>query len=244
MQGDSNSSGITQMAVDEIFSLLDTYKDREFLLRCSYVEIYNEVVRDLLNTSATQQVKIREHHVRGVYLDCHEECISSSEEIVDLIALGERRRHMGVTNMNAQSSRSHTIFKIIIESRQKGGSAISTGVLCDDEADRRKSADDGGIDRAVRVASLNLVDLAGSENAKQTGAEGGRLTEAKNINKSLLTLSIVINKLAAAKGDNAHINFRDSKLTRILQVRTFLLTVSEYFVSFNTYFNNQFAFFI
>jgi centromeric protein E len=200
--------------VKEIFDLIEASKDREFLLRCSYVEIYNEVVRDLLNINNKEQVKIREHSSKGVYLDCHEECITSASDIADLLAVGEKHRHNGVTNMNAQSSRSHTIFKIVIESRERS-------VKDDGEDERRKSGEDETfVDKAVRVASLNLVDLAGSENAKQTGAEGERLREASNINKSLLTLARVISTLAANGGvdNNKHINFRDSKLTRILQV--------------------------
>ena len=107
--------------------------------------------------------------------------------------------------MNDRSSRSHTIFRVTIESKQNAASD-------DDDADAKD------VDGAVRVATLSLVDLAGSENVRNTKAEGVRLREGGKINKSLLTLSGVIKTLSKAKGDpNVHVRFRDSKLTRLLQ---------------------------
>ncbi|KAK9289712.1 hypothetical protein L1049_007871 [Liquidambar formosana] len=114
---------------------------------------------------------------------------------------GESHRHIGETNMNLYSSRSHTIFRMIIESREKGEDE-DIGSPCD----------------AVRVSVLNLVDLAGSERAAKTGAEGVRLKEGSHINKSLMTLGTVIKKLSeGAESQGGHVPYRDSKLTRILQ---------------------------
>jgi centromeric protein E len=119
--------------------------------------------------------------------------VVSPNEVEALLAKGERNRHVGETNMNEHSSRSHTIFKMIIESRERGQEF-----------------------GAVSVSCLNLVDLAGSERVGHTGAEGLRLKEGGHINKSLLALASVIAKLSEGN-DRMHIPYRDSKLTRILQ---------------------------
>lgn len=118
-----------------------------------------------------------------------------------LMLKGEANRHTGETNMNERSSRSHTIFRMVIESRE------------------RKSEGESGQGRyagAVKVSSLSLVDLAGSERVAHTGAEGIRLKEGSHINKSLLTLGTVIGRLSEGS-ERGHIPYRDSKLTRILQ---------------------------
>jgi centromeric protein E len=124
-----------------------------------------------------------------------ENVVQSQADVSQLMLLGEKNRHVGETNANEKSSRSHTIFRLIVESRLK------------------KSSD--SLD-SVRVSTLNLVDLAGSERVGHTGAEGIRLKEGGHINKSLLALGTVIAKLSEG-GSAAHIPYRDSKLTRILQ---------------------------
>ena len=203
MQGTKDAAGILQMAADTIFSRIEAESDtREFLLRASYVEIYNEEIRDLLNPKGA--VKIREDPTKGVYLDCKEEIITNFEHILKVLHAGEHNRSVGVTKMNEHSSRSHTIFRLVVESR-----ACAQPGQAEEE-----------YDGAVLAGMLNLVDLAGSESVRLTGAAGKRLKEAGNINKSLLTLSRVIQTLsdAAAQGNcNPHISFRDSKLTRVLQ---------------------------
>lgn len=156
----------------------------------SYIEIYNETLKDLLDPDRPPQ--IREHVEKGVYLDCTDYTITDMKQIDNLIQLGESNRHIGATKMNERSSRSHTIFRIEIESKSQ------------DINDERTLG-----------AILNIVDLAGSENAKNTEAKGDRLVEAGCINKSLSTLSLVISQLAS--NNVGHINFRDSKLTRLLQ---------------------------
>lgn len=121
--------------------------------------------------------------------------------MLNLLSAGEKQRHVGCTEMNSRSSRSHTLFRLVVESQER----YVDGVHASPE----------DVDPAVLVATLNLVDLAGSESVRHTGATGIRQKEGGNINRSLLTLSRVIQTLS--QGGNAHVNYRDSKLTRILQ---------------------------
>ncbi|ETP21593.1 hypothetical protein F441_04911 [Phytophthora nicotianae CJ01A1] len=202
-EAESCRPGILQLAVEDIFSYIESCVDRDFLLRVSFLEIYNEVVKDLLNPKDKgANLKLREDPRKGVYVECKEEIITNYEDIVTLLQTGNQNRTTGQTAMNDKSSRSHSVFRIVIESKQKAES-------------RRHSEED--VNGAVLVASLNLVDLAGSESLRYTGAEGIRQREAGNINKSLLTLSRVINSLASSGGGGQNAPFRDSKLTRLLQ---------------------------
>ncbi|KAH7461905.1 Centromere-associated protein E [Phytophthora ramorum] len=195
--------GILQLAVEDIFSYIESCADRDFLLRVSFLEIYNEVVRDLLNPSEKgASLKLREDPRKGVYVESKEEIITNYQDIVTLLQTGNQNRTTGQTAMNDKSSRSHSVFRIVVESKEKTES-------------RRHSEED--VNGAVLVASLNLVDLAGSESLRHTGAEGIRQREAGNINKSLLTLARVINSLASSGGGGQNAPFRDSKLTRLLQ---------------------------
>ncbi|KAJ4972044.1 hypothetical protein NE237_005143 [Protea cynaroides] len=167
----------------------------------SYMEIYNEEINDLL-APEHRKLQIHESLERGIFVaGLREEIVASPEQVLDFMEFGESHRHIGETNMNVYSSRSHTIFRMIIESKEK--------------------SDDGNIETscdAVRVSVLNLVDLAGSERAAKTGAEGVRLKEGSHINKSLMTLGTVIKKLSeGAESQGGHVPYRDSKLTRILQ---------------------------
>ncbi|TVU09549.1 hypothetical protein EJB05_43032 [Eragrostis curvula] len=181
--------------------LSQTNVDREFLLRMSYMEIYNEEINDLL-VPEHRKLQIHESPERGIYVaGLREEIVTCPEQVMSLMSFGESHRHIGETNMNIYSSRSHTIFRMVIESREKVDDN-EPGDSCD----------------AVRVSVLNLVDLAGSERAAKTGAEGVRLKEGSHINKSLMTLGTVIKKLSeGVEGQGGHVPYRDSKLTRILQ---------------------------
>lgn len=196
MRGNEEEPGIIPQAIQELFHLLNKAADREFLLRMSYMEIYNEDIKDLL-APGEQKLQVHESKESGVYVaGLREEIASSPFQVMDLLTKGEEHRHVGETRMNKSSSRSHTIFRMVIESRSR-------------------NADDDG---AIRVSTLTLVDLAGSERVSKTGAEGQRMKEGAAINKSLLTLGTVINKLSeGAAASGAHIPYRDSKLTRILQ---------------------------
>ncbi|CAL9049847.1 kinesin-like protein KIN-7I isoform X1 [Musa acuminata AAA Group] len=201
MRGSAAEPGIIPLAVHDLFLSIQEDIDREFLVRMSYMEIYNEEINDLL-APEHRKLQIHENLERGIYVaGLREEIVTCAEQVLDLMEFGESHRHIGETNMNLHSSRSHTIFRMIVESRER----IEDGNMVD-------SCD------AVRVSVLNLVDLAGSERAAKTGAEGMRLKEGSHINKSLMTLGTVIKKLSeGAEGQGIHVPYRDSKLTRILQ---------------------------
>ncbi|XP_038167396.1 centromere-associated protein E isoform X1 [Arvicola amphibius] len=198
MMGSEDCVGVIPRAIHDIFQRIKKFPEREFLLRVSYMEIYNETITDLL--CSAQKMKpliIREDINRNVYVaDLTEEVVYTAEMALKWITTGEKNRHYGVTKMNQRSSRSHTIFRMILESREKGESSNCDG--------------------SIKVSHLNLVDLAGSERAAQTGAEGVRLKEGCNINRSLFILGQVIKKLSDEQV-GGFINYRDSKLTRILQ---------------------------
>ncbi|CAL5019820.1 unnamed protein product [Urochloa decumbens] len=192
MHGDQRSPGIIPLAVKDAFSIIQETPNREFLLRVSYLEIYNEVVNDLLNP-AGQNLRIREDP-QGTFVEgIKEEVVLSPAHALSLIAAGEEHRHVGSTNFNLLSSRSHTIFTLTIESSPCGES------------------NEG---EAVTFSQLNLIDLAGSESSRAE-TTGVRRKEGSYINKSLLTLGTVISKLTDGKA--THIPYRDSKLTRLLQ---------------------------
>ncbi|KAL5124115.1 Kinesin-like protein KIN-7D, chloroplastic [Glycine soja] len=192
MHGDQRSPGIIPLAVKDAFSIIQETPNREFLLRVSYLEIYNEVVNDLLNP-AGQNLRIRED-AQGTFVEgIKEEVVLSPAHALSLIAAGEEHRHVGSTNFNLLSSRSHTIFSLTIESSPCGKN------------------NEG---EAVTLSQLNLIDLAGSESSRAE-TTGMRRREGSYINKSLLTLGTVISKLT--EGRASHIPYRDSKLTRLLQ---------------------------
>ncbi|KAI5072315.1 hypothetical protein GOP47_0012421 [Adiantum capillus-veneris] len=201
MRGTQDVPGIIPLAIHDVFRNLEEAVDREFLLRMSYMEIYNEDIRDLL---APEQTKLQVHESleRGIFVaGLREEIVANPEQILQLMEFGEAHRHVGETNMNVHSSRSHAIFRMVIESRDRSQDD-TVGFSCD----------------AVRVSVLNLVDLAGSERVAKTGAEGARLKEGTHINKSLMVLGTVINKLSEGiQNQGGHVPYRDSKLTRILQ---------------------------
>ncbi|XP_011628945.1 kinesin-like protein KIN-7D, mitochondrial isoform X1 [Amborella trichopoda] len=190
MHGDQFSPGVIPLAIKDVFSIIQDTPGREFLLRVSYLEIYNEVINDLLDPTG-QNLRVRED-AQGTYVEgIKEEVVLSPGHALSFIAAGEEHRHVGSNNFNLLSSRSHTIFTLMIESSAHG-----------DDYD------------GVILSQLNLIDLAGSESSK-TETTGLRRKEGSYINKSLLTLGTVIGKLSDGKA--SHIPYRDSKLTRLLQ---------------------------
>ncbi|XP_052201569.1 kinesin-like protein KIN-7C, mitochondrial [Diospyros lotus] len=191
MHGEQKSPGIIPLAVKDVFEIIQETPGREFLLRVSYLEIYNEVINDLLDPTG-QNLRVRED-AQGTYVEgIKEEVVLSLAHALSLIASGEAHRHVGCNNFNLLSSRSHTIFTLTIESSAR--------------------VENQGED--VTLSQLNLIDLAGSESSK-TETTGLRRKEGSYINKSLLTLGTVISKLT--EGNATHIPYRDSKLTRLLQ---------------------------
>lgn len=196
MLGHAADPGITPLAIRHVLRTASASKTRTYLVRAAYVEIYNDKIRDLMNPLRGDLV-VREDKAGRVFVDAEETIVESYDDAMAVLERGQAARHVGETKMNARSSRSHTIFTLQIES--KGGE---------------------GVDQSFRASSLNLVDLAGSERLKSTGAEGNRQKEGAHINKSLLVLGTIINRLSSANGDPAkygHLPYRDSKLTRLLR---------------------------
>uniref|UniRef100_K4A4Z4 Kinesin motor domain-containing protein n=1 Tax=Setaria italica TaxID=4555 RepID=K4A4Z4_SETIT len=167
-----------------------------FTCKCSFLEIYNEHILDLLNPNSVN-LQIREDAKKGVHVEnLTEHEISNAREALQQLIEGAANRKVAATNMNRASSRSHSVFTCLIESKWE-----SQGI------------------NHHRFSRLNLVDLAGSERQKSSGAEGERLKEATNINKSLSTLGLVITNLIAVSNKKSHhVPYRDSKLTFLLQV--------------------------
>ncbi|PRP79280.1 kinesin-II 95 kDa subunit [Planoprotostelium fungivorum] len=187
--------GIIPNSFEHIFDNISLSTGKEYLVRASYLEIYNENIRDLLSKNPDTRLDLKEHPDKGVYVkDLSEIVVSSVSEIDAVMQQGSKNRSVGFTLMNAGSSRSHSIFTITIES---------------------STPNPQGGDPLIRAGRLNLVDLAGSERQGKTGAEGLRLVEATKINLSLTALGNVMSALV--EGKSKHIPYRDSKLTRLLQ---------------------------
>lgn len=225
MQGTAISPGVIPLAITDIFSYIRENPSREFLLRVSYLEIYNEKIFDLLCQSTPGQVqqeeiKLREDSKRGVYATpLKEEIVQSPNQLLRVIARGDLARRTGSTQFNARSSRSHAVVQIVVESRER---TPNHGAYYEKDIRRNDSIMPGG----VLVSTLSLIDLAGSERAAENKE---RRTEGAHINKSLLTLGTVIGRLSGAddkvEGGKTidrekslkHLPYRDSKLTRLLQ---------------------------
>lgn len=176
--------------VRTVFNRIETASEAiEFTVKVSMVEIYMERIRDLIDPTK-DNLRIHEEKGKGVYMqDIEEVFISEEKQVYDLMKLGNSNRSIAATNMNAESSRSHSLFILTVTQNNTQ-------------------------DLSCKVGRLYLVDLAGSEKISKTGAAGQTLEEAKKINQSLTTLGKVINALTDKK--IKHIPYRESKLTRIL----------------------------
>ncbi|KAI0328591.1 kinesin heavy chain [Cubamyces sp. BRFM 1775] len=183
--------GLIPRITEQIFqSIVESDAHLEYLVKVSYMEIYLERIRDLL-APQNDNLQVHEEKSKGVYVkNLSDYYVSSAREVYEIMRQGGAARVVSSTNMNAESSRSHSIFLITINQRNTETGAQKTG-------------------------NLYLVDLAGSEKVGKTGASGQTLEEAKKINKSLSALGMVINALTDGKAK--HVPYRDSKLTRILQ---------------------------
>lgn len=188
---DDSSKGLIPRIVEQIFaSILTSPSNIEYTVRVSYMEIYMERIRDLL-VPQNDNLPVHEEKSRGVYVKgLLEVYVSSVQEVYEVMRRGGTARAVAATNMNQESSRSHSIFVVTITQKN-----LETG--------------------SAKSGQLFLVDLAGSEKVGKTGASGQTLEEAKKINKSLSALGMVINALT--DGKSTHVPYRDSKLTRILQ---------------------------
>uniref|UniRef100_A0A3B4ATH7 Kinesin-like protein n=1 Tax=Periophthalmus magnuspinnatus TaxID=409849 RepID=A0A3B4ATH7_9GOBI len=201
MMGSAEQPGLIPRLCSALFNRIDLElrEGESFTVEVSYMEIYNEKVRDLLDPKGSRQpLRVREHKVLGPYVDgLSRLAVSSYKDIESLMSEGNKSRTVAATNMNEESSRSHAVFNIIL-----------THTLCD-----LMSGTSG-----EKVSKLSLVDLAGSERAAKTGAAGERLKEGSNINKSLSTLGLVISALAdQGAGKNKFVPYRDSVLTWLLK---------------------------
>ena len=192
----SDAAGVIPRTLYALFQKLEA-DDVEYSVKCSFIELYNEELRDLLSADDSIKLKIyedanRKSHAATMVQGMEESHIQTAAAGIRLLQEGSFRRQVAATKCNDLSSRSHTVF------------SISTYV--------KKAADIG--DDFICAGKLNLVDLAGSENIQRSGAENKRAAEAGLINKSLLTLGRVINALV---DKSQHIPYRESKLTRLLQ---------------------------
>ncbi|XP_050743555.1 kinesin-like protein KIF13A isoform X3 [Drosophila biarmipes] len=205
MMGSQESKGIIPRLCDLLFSAIANKSTPELMYKVevSYMEIYNEKVHDLLDPKPNKQsLKVREHNVMGPYVDgLSQLAVTSYQDIDNLMTEGNKSRTVAATNMNAESSRSHAVFSVVL-----------TQILTDQAT---------GVS-GEKVSRMSLVDLAGSERAVKTGAVGDRLKEGSNINKSLTTLGLVISKLAdqsngKKSGNDKFVPYRDSVLTWLLK---------------------------
>ncbi|CAN9515907.1 unnamed protein product [Ophioblennius macclurei] len=194
VRNDPERRGVIPNSFEHIFTHISRSQNQQYLVRASYLEIYQEEIRDLLSKDQHHRLELRERPDTGVYVkDLSSFVTKSVREIENVMNVGNQNRSVGATNMNEHSSRSHAIFVITVECSELGV--------------------DG--ENHIRVGKLNLVDLAGSERQTKTGAQGERLKEATKINLSLSALGNVISALV--DGRSSHIPYRDSKLTRLLQ---------------------------
>uniref|UniRef100_A0A672RJP0 Kinesin-like protein n=1 Tax=Sinocyclocheilus grahami TaxID=75366 RepID=A0A672RJP0_SINGR len=194
VRNDPDRRGVIPNSFEHIFTHISRSQNQQYLVRASYLEIYQEEIRDLLSKDQSRRLELKERPDTGVYVkDLSSFVTKSVREIEHVMNVGNQNRSVGATNMNEHSSRSHAIFVITIECSELGP--------------------DG--ENHIRVGKLNLVDLAGSERQTKTGAQGERLKEATKINLSLSALGNVISALV--DGRSTHIPYRDSKLTRLLQ---------------------------
>ncbi|XP_021119613.1 kinesin-like protein KIF18A isoform X2 [Heterocephalus glaber] len=195
MLGSAAEPGVMYLTMLDLYKSMDEIKEEKICSTAvSYLEVYNEQIRDLLVDSGP--LAVREDAQKGVVvqgLSLHQP--RSSEEILQLLDNGNKNRTQHPTDANAASSRSHAVFQIYLRQQDKTAS----------------------INQNVRIAKMSLIDLAGSERASSTSTTGARFVEGTNINRSLLALGNVINALADGKKKNQHVPYRNSKLTRLLK---------------------------
>ncbi|CEM35074.1 unnamed protein product [Vitrella brassicaformis CCMP3155] len=198
MLGSYKEPGIMYMTLQDLFSQMDSQTDeRGFEVKCSFLEIYNENIRDLLQPSS-DYLDVREDPVKGITVaGISEFSADSAAEVMDLLLAGNRNRTQEPTDANQTSSRSHAVLQVTVQEKEKGQ----------------------GVQAKFHVGKLSMIDLAGSERASQTNNRGIRMIEGANINRSLLALGNVINALAdrSKHGKGTFIPYRDSKLTRLLK---------------------------
>lgn len=198
MIGDSERPGLMLAIFQELFNCIERLSiERQYKVKLSYLEIYNEEVRDLFGPGQ-EHLDIREDQIKGITIaGLTELMVTSPQEVINCIRTGNKHRTCEPTLANETSSRSHAVLQIVIEYKDKAS----------------------GLEAEIISGKLSLIDLAGSERASNTKNRGIRLLEGANINKSLLALGNCINALCenSEKGSKIYIPYRDSKLTRLLK---------------------------
>ncbi|KZT59625.1 kinesin-domain-containing protein [Calocera cornea HHB12733] len=209
LTGDDDQPGIIPRAMKDVFSYIRKHPKREFLLRASYLEIYNETIHDLLSPVPTP-VQLK----GSTLVPLREEVFTSPQGVKEILERGEGNRRTASTDWNERSSRSHSIFRLVIESRELAEASTPNHNMPPATPGGSRLYRDGG--KPVQMSVLNLIDLAGSEKAT---SDKERTREGRYINTSLLTLGHVIQILGenAAKGKSDHVPYRSSKLTHLLQ---------------------------
>jgi len=191
MQGSGSDEGVIQLTGRDIFAHINAHTKQDFAVQVSYIEIYNEEVKDLLASGEdSAALNVRQNKEKVFFVNSIERTVSSMAELLNVMAKGEKNRSVSSTKMNNSSSRSHSILRITVEKSLKNGGSTSS--------------------------TLNLVDLAGSESCKHTGATGDRQREGGKINQSLLALNQIIKGLGQ-KGNGLPLSYRNSELTKLLK---------------------------
>lgn len=215
---DSNNEnrGIIPRAVEEVFQSIESNQNKKtkFVLKASYLQIYMEVVSDLLSSPTNSKtLQIRENKNKGMFVEgLSEWTIRSPRDVCELLKKGELYRKIAHTRLNDLSSRSHAVFILVVEQITEEGYQMAVKSDASKDiylSDMRKK-------KTIKISKLNIVDLAGSERVSISGATGNRLLESRKINQSLSALGNVISALTDLKA-RTHIPYRDSKLTRILE---------------------------
>ena len=194
MLGTLENPGVMTLTMKELFNAIkEKSSTRKYKIRFSYLEVYNEMIRDLLGEDPTEVLELREDPAKGLAVaGLSERTGDTSEQVMKYLFKGNKNRTQESTGANETSSRSHAVFQITVEYEERG---------------------------EIRSGKLSLIDLAGSERAARTCNRGIRMVEGANINRSLLALGNCINKLSdqISKGQRLYIPYRDSKLTRLLK---------------------------
>ncbi|XP_061227338.1 kinesin-like protein KIF7 [Neopsephotus bourkii] len=203
-----DEQGIIPRAMAETFRLIDENDLIDYTVRVSYLEVYKEEFRDLLQVdTASKDIQIREDDKGNVVLcGVKESEVEGLDEVLSLLEMGNTAKHTGATHINKQSSRSHTIFTVTMEQRRGAG-----------RIPLHRHPPSVPASGQVLVSKFHFVDLAGSERIVKTGNTGERLKESIQINSSLLALGNVISALGDPRRKSSHIPYRDSKITRILK---------------------------
>ncbi|KFV97579.1 Kinesin-like KIF7, partial [Fulmarus glacialis] len=208
-----DEQGIIPRAMAETFRLIDENDLIDYTVRVSYLEVYKEEFRDLLQVdTASKDIQIREDDKGNIVLcGVKESEVEGLDEVLSLLEMGNTAKHTGATHVNRQSSRSHTIFTVTMEQRRGAGRLPLHHHHPSVPASGQRP---GG---QVLVSKFHFVDLAGSERIVKTGNTGERLKESIQINSGLLALGNVISALGDPRRKGSHIPYRDSKITRILK---------------------------